>query len=78
MSEIQREIYNAIIDLPENMWQQALEYLTQLKDEINAAPEHLIIRSKEDLAKKLEEGLNDNGELSFEEVISKMNEVIAN
>ena len=60
MSSQKQELYNAIETLPEELSDKIIDYIEYVKfsyvmDESNV-PERLIVRSKEDLIKKLEEG----------------------
>ena len=78
MSEKQREIYNAIIDLPEDTWQQVLLYIEQVKYNSvkNDAPEDLIIKDEEDLVNKLNEGMKDTKGMSLEEAVSRLDNLL--
>ena len=79
MSEKQREIYNAIIDLPEDTWQQVLLYIEQVKynSAKNDAPEDLIIKDEDDLVNKLNEGMKDTKGMSLEEAVSRLDKIFA-
>lgn len=61
MSVEKQELLKSIETLPEELTLQALDYIEYLKfnSVINNAPQDLIIKDKEDLKKKLEEGLKD-------------------
>lgn len=61
MSVEKQELLKSIETLPEELALQALDYIEYLKfnSVINNAPQDLIIKDKEDLKKKLEEGLKD-------------------
>ena len=77
MSEIQREIYNTIIDMPEEMYGKILDYLEYLKFTmlLNKAPEELIVKSEEDLMNKIMEGIKDtdNGNvLEYDEAVAEI------
>lgn len=62
MTARNQELYNIIETLPEELSIKVLEYIDFLKyaEVINKAPEHLIIKDKKDLRKKLEEGIKDS------------------
>ena len=82
MSEKQREIYNTIIELPEELYGKILEYLEFLKFStiVDKAPKDLIIKDKEDLINKLSEGIKEteNGNVvPFEEVLSEIRQILA-
>lgn len=61
MSVEKQELLKSIETLPEELALQVLDYIEYLKfnSVINKAPQNLIIKDKEDLKKKLEEGLED-------------------
>ena len=61
MSIEKQEILKTLETLPEELALQVLDYIEYLKfnSVINKAPQNLIIKDKEDLKKKLEEGLED-------------------
>lgn len=56
-----QELYNIIEALPDELSEKVMEYIEYLKYQeiINKAPENIIIKSKADLRKKLEEGIKD-------------------
>lgn len=77
MTAKNKELYNIIETLPEELSNKVLEYIDYLKytEIINKVPEHLVIKNKKDLRKKLEEGVKDseNGNVcsldeAFEEI----------
>ena len=77
MTAKNKELYNIIETLPEELSNKVLEYIDYLKytEIINKVPEHLVIKNKKDLRKKLEEGIKDseNGNVwsldeAFEEI----------
>ena len=83
MTVKKQELYNVIERLPEELSIKVLDYIEYLKfsNAINNAPDELIIKDKEDLKKKLDEGIKDfeNGNVcSLEEAYSEIQEVIAN
>ncbi len=61
MSIEKQELLKSIETLPEEIVSQVLDYMEYLKFNyvVNHAPEEVIIKDKEDLKKKLEEGLKD-------------------
>ena len=61
MSLEKQELLKSIETLPEEIVLQVLDYMEYLKFNyiINQTPEELIIKDKENLKKKLEEGLKD-------------------
>ena len=56
-----QELYNVIDTLSDEFSGKVLEYIEYLKftDVVKDTPENLIIKDKEDLRKKLEEGIRD-------------------
>lgn len=82
MSEKQRELYNIIIDLPEELFDKAFDYLEYLKflAAMDEGPEGLKIKSKEDLVNKLNKGLDDikNGRVvSNDEAFNEAEKLLA-
>lgn len=78
-----QELYNVIERLPDELSIKVLDYIEYLKfsNVTNNAPEELIIKDKEDLKKKLEEGIKDfeNGNIcSLDEAYLEVQEVLAN
>ena len=61
MSIEKQKLYNVIDTLSDEFLNKVLEYIEYLKftDIAKNAPENLIIKDKEDLRKKLEEGIKD-------------------
>ena len=83
MTVKKRELYNVIEKLPEELSIKVLDYIEYLKfsNVTNNAPEELIIKDKEDLKKKLEEGIKDfeNGNIcSLDEAYLEVQEVLVN
>ena len=81
MSEQQKRVYEAIIDLPEDVCNRILEYIDEIKFNmvINNAPEELIPKNEEDLQKMLEEADKDieAGDVcSFDEVVTEINKML--
>ena len=79
MSNQQKLLLNTVINLPDDAIEKILEYIVSLGYNVNVleAPEHLIIKNKDDLIKKLEEGMSDTEEISFEDVVKIMDEKIS-
>ncbi len=78
-----QELYNLIEELPEELSTKVLDYIEYLKfsSAANNAPEELIIKDKDELKKKLEEGIKDfeNGNVcSLKEAYLEVQEVLAN
>lgn len=77
-----QDLYNMIETLPEELSNKVMEYIKYLKyqEVVNKVPEDVIIKSKEDLRKKLEEGEDDikNGKvISLDEAFDKIEEMLA-
>ena len=82
MSERQRELYDIIIELPEELFNKAFDYLEYLKflAAMDDGPEDLKIKSKEDLINKLNKGLDDikNGRVvSVDEAFNEAEKLLA-
>lgn len=81
MSEQQKRVYEAIIDLPEEVCNRILEYIDEIKFNmiINNAPEELIPKNEEDLQRMLDEADKDieAGDVySFDEVATEINKML--
>lgn len=77
-----KELYNIIETLPEELSIKVLEYIDFLKysDVTNKAPENLIIKNKKDLREKIEAGIKDteNGNVcSLDEAFDEIEFAIA-
>lgn len=61
MSIEKQKMIETLETLPEELTNKIIDYIEYLKFEYasSKAPEHLIIKDKEDLINKLEEGIND-------------------
>lgn len=61
MTVKKQELCNIIEELPEELSNKVLDYIEYLKYStiINNAPQKLVIKNKEDLRKKLLEGIQD-------------------
>lgn len=83
MSIKKQELYSIIQNLPEELSVKVIDYIEYLKFvyAANEAPDNLVIKSKEDLIQKLEEGMKDtdNGKVcSVDEAFAEVNEILAN
>lgn len=83
MSIKKQELYSIIQSLPEELSVKVIDYIEYLKFvyATNEAPDNLVIKSKEDLIQKLEEGMKDtdNGKVcSVDEAFAEVNEILAN
>ena len=82
MSEKQLELYNTISKLPDSLYEKVMDYIQYLEFSIEdiGAPENLIIKSKEDLIEKLEEGIKDTDAgnvIGLDEVFDELEEILA-
>ena len=61
MTVKKQELYNIIDTLPEELSIKVLDYIEYLKFSsiVNTTPKELIVKDKNDLRKKLEEGIKD-------------------
>ncbi len=83
MSIQKQELYSIIQSLPEELSVKVIDYIEYLKFvyATNKAPDNLVIKNKEDLIQKLEEGMKDtdNGKVcSVDEAFVEVNEILAN
>lgn len=83
MSIQKQELYSIIQNLPEELSVKVIDYIEYLKFvyATNKAPDNIVIKSKEDLIQKLEEGMKDtdNGKVcSVDEAFVEVNEILAN
>lgn len=75
MSEEQKLIMDATAKMTVNQLRDILRYIKFVQYEsenIDKAPEHLVIKDDEDFVQKIKEGMEDTEEISFEDVIEKM------
>ena len=82
MSEKQLELYNTISKLPDSLYEKVMDYIQYLEFSVEdiGAPESLIIKSKEDLIEKLEEGIKDTDAgnvIGLDEVFDELEEILA-
>ena len=79
MSEEQRMIIDATTHMQKSQLREILSFIRyiQFKSEnIDEAPEDLIIKDDEDFIEKIKDGMEDTEEIPFEEVMDKMNKKI--
>ena len=81
MTAKNKELYNIIETLPEELSNKVLEYIEYLKysEIMNTAPESVIIKDKKDLIKKIKNGMSDirNGKVcSVEYAFSEIENAI--
>lgn len=81
MTAKNKELYNIIETLPEELSNKVLEYIEYLKysEIINTAPESVIIKDKKDLIQKIKNGMSDirNGKVcSVEDAFSEIENAI--
>lgn len=77
MTNKQKELYNIMGKLPEELLIKVLDYIEYLKfsNAINNAPKELIVKDKNELIEKLKEGIKatENGQVcSIDEVFDKL------
>ncbi len=83
MTAKKQELYDVIERLPDELSIKVLDYIEYLifSNTANNAPEELIIKDKEDLKEKLEEGIKDfeNGNVcSLEEAYLEIQKILEN
>ena len=82
MTTKQKELYNVIESLPEELSNKVADYIEYLKfSYMIKAPENLIIKDDKELLKKLKKGMEDtnNGKVcSVEEAFEEVKEILAN
>ena len=81
MTAKNKELYNIIETLPEELSNKVLEYIEYLKysEIMNTAPESVIIKDKKDLIKKIKNRMSDirNGKVcSVEDAFSEIENAI--
>ena len=82
MTMKQKELYNIIETLTEDVSNKVMEFIEYLKysEVVNNAPKNLIIKDKKDLRKKLEKGIKDteNGNVcTLDEAFSEIDTILA-
>lgn len=82
MTMKQKELYNVIESLPEELSNKVVDYIEYLKfSYMTEAPDDLIIKDDKDLLKKLKKGMEDtdNGKVcSVEEAYEEVKGILAN
>lgn len=83
MTTKQKELYNVIESLPEELSNKVVDYIEYLKFSymINTAPDDLVIKDDKDLLNKLKKGMEDteNGKVcTVEEAFEEVKEILAN
>ncbi len=82
MTTKQKELYNVIESLPEELSNKVADYIEYLKfSYMTKAPENLIIKDDKELLKKLKKGMEDtnNGKVcSVEEAFEEVKEILTN
>lgn len=78
-----QEICNIIETLPDELTNKVLDYIKTLKCTVavSTAPKEVVAKDKEDLRKKLEEGIKDseNGNVHFvEETFEEIEKILEN
>ena len=81
MTTKQKELYDVIESLPEELSTKVIDYIEYLKfSYMTKAPEDLIIKDDKDLLKKLKKGMEDtaNGKVcSVKEAYEEVKEILA-
>ncbi len=82
MTAYQKELYNTIQALPEELLGKVVDYMKYLEFSYitNNAPSDLIIENEEDLVKKIEEGIEDiekGNVCTIEEAYSEIEQILA-
>lgn len=82
MTMKQKELYNVIESLPEELSNKVIDYIEYLKfSYMTKAPDDLIIKDDKDLLEKLKKGMKDtdNGKVcSIEEAYEEVKGILAN
>ena len=82
MTMKQKELYNVIESLPEELSNKVIDYIEYLKfSYMTKAPDDLIIKDDKDLFEKLNKSMKDtnNGKVcSVEEAFEEVKEILAN
>ena len=78
----QQKLYNIIETLPEELSNKVIEFIEYLKytDVVNNGSQDLTIKDKNDLRKKLEEGIKDTDKgkiCSIDEAFSEIETILA-
>ena len=82
MTMKQKELYNVIESLPEELSNKVVDYIEYLKfSYMTKAPDDLIIKDDKDLLGKLKKGIEDTNKgkvCSMEEAFEEVKEILAN
>lgn len=83
MTAQNQQLYNIIKDLPNELYEKAIDYIEYLKfsQTLNNAPKDLTIKSDKDLLEKLQAGISetDKGNVySIEDVYKDIQDILAN
>ena len=82
MTMKQKELYNVIESLPEELSSKVVDYIEYLKfSYMTKAPDDLIIKDDKDLLGKLKKGIEDTNKgkvCSMEEAFEEVKEILAN
>ena len=82
MTMKQKELYNVIENLPEELSNKVIDYIEYLKfSYMTKAPESIIIKDDKDLLEKLKKGMEDTDNekvCSIEEAYEEVKEILAN
>ncbi len=81
MTMKQKELYNVIEKLPDDLLTKAIDYIEYLKfsASTNQIPEEITVKDEDDLIKKLEKGIEatENGEVcSVDETFDKIEKIL--
>lgn len=81
MTGYQKELYNTIQALPEELLSKVIDYIKYLEFSYitNNAPSDLIIENEEDLVKKINEGIEDiekGNVCTIEEAYSEIKQIL--
>lgn len=81
MTMKQKELYNVIERLPDNLLTKAIDYIEYLKfsELTNQIPEEITVKDENDLIEKLEKGVKatENGEVcSVDEAFDKIEKIL--
>lgn len=81
MTMKQKELYNVIERLPDNLLTKAIDYIEYLKfsELSNQIPEEITVKDENDLIEKLEKGVKatENGEVcSVDEAFDKIEKIL--
>lgn len=83
MTMKQKELYNAIEKLPDDLLTKAIDYIEYLKfsASMNQIPEEITVKDEDDLIKKLEKGIKateDGKVCSVDKAFEKIEKILVN